>query len=97
MKTRTDNGALIPVSDFFKLAALDLLRIAPEHFEYHNRYWAYFLADQAQKVLEQYDSGALTGCLRDYAASLERVKTRIFESERMARNGAQYGNESRHK
>lgn len=92
---KADNKDLIPVSDFFKLAVLDLLHLTPRRTEHNGRYWAYFDRGSAQKLLDQYDSGVLRGCLRDYAASIERVKTRIFESERMARNGANHGSQSR--
>ena len=79
-----EENCLIPVSDFNKLAVLDLLRITPRRTEYNGRYWAFF--DQtAAGPLAEYESGALQRPLRDFVASLDRVKTRIFESERAMR------------
>lgn len=82
---------LIPVSDFHKLAVLDLFKIQPVRVEHDGRFWAFYSRVLAEPLLSEYESGLLQAPLRDYTASLDRVKTRIFEAER-AKNGARHAN-----
>lgn len=80
---------LLAISDFHRLAILDLHRIIPKRIKHNGRYWAYFSEDEAGQILSEYDAGTLTVICRDFVASIERVKDRIFESERSirAKNG----------
>jgi hypothetical protein len=84
--SETDNQLptdIISESDYFKLAALDLLNITPTEIKsLSGRIWFYFVKNDAQPILSAYESGKLNGSLRDYAASLVRIKTKIFSIER---------------
>ncbi len=82
------------ISDFHRLAILDLHRIIPKKIEHNGRYWAYFSEEDVGQILSDYDAGSLTVIARDFVASIGRVKDRIFESER-AKNGVGRGNLSR--
>lgn len=74
---------LEPVSDYFKLAILDLSGVVPQRAERSGgRYWAYFPKDKARKLLDEYDSGKLKVVARDLEAAVTRTKNKIFESER---------------
>ena len=73
----------IAVSDFARLAVLDLKAVAPIRSErVGSRYWAYFKESQARKLLESYENGTLKVIARDYDSAMKRTKDRIFESER---------------
>lgn len=79
----------IPVSEYHKLAVLDLFKITPARTEHNGRFWAYFDTPLATKILNDYDSGTLQVTARDYVAAVQRVKDRIFEAERArARSGS---------
>ena len=79
----------IPISDLFKLAVLALFGIAPQSTEHDGRrYWELFAPDDL-KVLKEYETGALTGNLRDFVSALQRVKDRMFEAERRLTRGDQ--------
>ena len=70
------------VSDFYKLAILDLHHIMPTVSEYKNRYFCYFDKSKAQPIIDQYDAGSLAVNARDFVASINRSKDKIFEAER---------------
>ncbi len=76
------NMELVAVSDFYKLAVLDLYRVIPIRAEHTGRYWAYFSKEDAQKLIDEYESGHLKVVARDFVSSISRVKDRIFELER---------------
>ena len=76
---------LIKVSDMYKLAVLDCCHIAlvkNEH-EKNQRYYGFFDKAEAAPILDDYDSGRLNVSARDFSASIQRVKDRIFETERI--------------
>ena len=75
----------LAVSDFHKLAILDLHKIIPKRAEHNGRYWAFFAKDDAGKILEAYDAGRLKVVARDFVSAISRVKDRIFELERTRR------------
>jgi hypothetical protein len=88
---------LISISDFNKLAILDLHKIIPKSAEHNGRYWAYFSKDEVEKILADYDAGRLKVIARDFVSAISRTKDRIFELERARTraNGAMYGNRQR--
>lgn len=75
----------IEVSDFNKLAVLDLNRIRPLRSNYDGRYRVYFRREDVEKIICDYENGLLTVVARDFVSSIKRVKDRIFESERELR------------
>lgn len=85
-----ESAETVAVSDFYKLAVLDISGITPERTENKGRFWAFFKRDKVEKLLADYESGKLKVVARDFAASVSRTKDRIFESERIER-GANHG------
>ena len=74
---------LIGESDYFRLAALDYSNLTPIDIKVENgRVWFYYRKRDAEPVLSAYDSGQLRASLRDFSASLVRIKTKIFSIER---------------
>jgi hypothetical protein len=79
---------LIPISDFHKLAVLDLLKVVPTKTEHTGRFWAYYPQEKVEVILTEYETGTLKVIARDFVASVQRIKDRIFEAERArARSG----------
>lgn len=84
------------VSDFHKLALLDLFGIPPKATEYNGRYWAYFNKSDVDGLLADYEAGHLKVTARDYVSAISRVKDRIFELERAhTRSGFKNANHCR--
>lgn len=75
----------IAVTDIFKLAVLDLKGVPVRQIKWNGRLWAYFEKKEAEEVLANYEAGHLLVQARDFASSIQRVKDRIFEAERIAR------------
>ena len=76
---------LLKISDMYKLAVLDCCHItlvSHEHVK-DQRYYGFFHKEEAEPILDDYDSGRLNVSARDFSASIQRVKDRIFESERL--------------
>ena len=87
-----ESSELLAVSDFHKLAVLDHYKVAPKKVEHTGRYWAFFLKQEVEKLIDDYDSGRLKVVARDFVSSINRVKDRIFEMERTQnRSGGQNG------
>jgi hypothetical protein len=79
-----ENKSLIPISDLYQLALLDLHKIQQIKYERDGRrYIGFYERSKASRVLSRYVSGTMKVCLRDYVASLHRIKDRIFDSERV--------------
>lgn len=80
---------LIPVSDIYRLAVLNMMGISPVKTDYKDyRYWGFFDPEKAETILADYENGTLRVVARDLSASIVRVKDRIFEMERaQKRNG----------
>lgn len=83
----------LSVSDFHQLAALRYARINPIKTEYMNgRFWAFYDAQLARPVLDQFEAGSLQVDALGFCNALSRTKDLIFERERnqRANNGAHY-------
>lgn len=77
----------VAISDYYKLAVLDMFRVKPKRTEYNGRYWAYYNALEAAQLMHDYDAGILKVSIRDFVASVRSVKSQIFESKRGSNNG----------
>jgi hypothetical protein len=87
----------ICLSDFNKMALLDMHGIMETRHEYKERYYSFFSANAkgkliknktARQLLDDYESGVASPIiLRDFTDSVRRVKDRIFEAERSVRMG----------
>lgn len=81
-----EQSELVAISDFHKLAVLDLHRIKPIRADYAGRYWAYYSRDDAGKLLDDYETGRLKVVARDFVSAINRTKDKIFELERAREN-----------
>lgn len=84
----------VGVTDYYKLAVLDLHRVPPVRSEHSGRYWAYYKKADIKNLLEDYENGRLKVIARDYVAAVQRTKSKIFESERVSKAEGNYKNDT---
>ena len=78
-------------SNIYHLAALDVGKVPALRSEHDgSRVWFYFERKKAEKILNDFENGVLKGPYRDFAASLERTKDRVFSIDRERK--LRYGN-----
>ena len=71
------------VSDYYKMAILDLHGISPQKIERSgSRICGLFPKDAVSRILQDYESGVLRVVARDFEAALRRTRTRIIEAKR---------------
>jgi hypothetical protein len=85
------------VSDYFKLALLDLHDIQPLRVEYDGRYWAFFDSEKARPILTAFDDGTQKESVRDYSRALISMKSRIFEMARIRQTSKGASHVQQHK
>jgi len=92
----------ICLSDYSKMAALDLQGIRFSRHEYNGRFYAYYdpsarktdennkpVGKTVREILDDYELGK--NDLRDFVAAQGRMKDFIFEAERMSNMGSKGG------